>query len=235
MLDALERIEVAVRSALTDHMAMQDGPHWWTNPRHFRDPLRHANLLELVRTTCRRQLEKSAERDTDDLVHRSALEHYLTTYGTPELPPSWLMMETLTFGQLHTLVRNLARRSDRTAVARSVGINEVLLDSWLRTHVRVRNICAHHGRLWNVGLGVYPALPTSSRVPWLHWREEVRPEDRQRLYPVLVSLQSILTTISPHSTWAARLRALMLSHPDVPLRAMGMSQTWHEDPFWRLQ
>ena len=109
--------------------------------------------------------------------------------------------------------------------------------SWLRTYNRVRNVCAHHGRLWNVGLGVYPALPTASDVAWLANRDALasHPDRAKRLYPVLVSIQSILTTVSPHSSWATRLVDLVGEHPDVPLHGMGLYLGWDADPFWATQ
>lgn len=58
------------------------------------------------------------------------------------------------------------------------------------------------------------------------------PWHRQRLYPVLVSLQTILHTISPGSTWGLRLHALVESSPYVPLRGMGVPESWFNDPFW---
>lgn len=233
VMDALERVEVAVRSALTDHMsAVGGGPHWWVDPIHFRDRRRHSALIDIVERTCSDQLRRGAESGNDELMFRSALEHYLTTYVQPAMPPSWLMVETLTIGQLDAVVRNLARRADRNAIARCIGINDVLLESWLRTYVRVRNVCAHHGRLWNVGLGVYPAIPTSRAVHWLADKNSMTAARRQRLYPVLVSLQSLLSTLSPNSTWARRLRDLLALHPRVPMRAMGMPGDWSQDPFW---
>ncbi|WP_169741977.1 Abi family protein, partial [Prauserella rugosa] len=87
---------------------------------------------------------------------------------------------------------NLRRRQDRRAIASSIGLTEPLLDSWLRTYVRLRNICAHHGRLWNVGLGVYPKVPNSSKVSWLPDSDPLPVSSEKRLYPVLVSLQSVL-------------------------------------------
>lgn len=168
VLDAVERVEVAVRAALTDHMSTTYAdPHWYADPAHFTNRRTHAGLLKIVGDTSEGKLLSAPEparlacsNEADSggvgpaLVYRSALEHYLLTYGTPALPPSWLMVETLTIGQLHSTVRNLRRRSDKTAVAMSIGLNDPILESWMRTFVRVRNICAHHGRLWNVGLGV---------------------------------------------------------------------------------
>lgn len=234
VLDALERVEVAVRSALTDHMSQAHGAFWYGDPIHFRDARRHRDFVATVRDDCSRQLLAKPEQTDGALVHRSALEHYLLTYGTPELPPSWIVMERLTLGQVEHLIGNLKRRSDRTAIAKSLGINEPLLVSWMRTFVRVRNICAHHGRLWNAVLGVSPALPTSPSVAWLADPTVIADSAarRARLYPVLVALQSLLSTLSPGSSWARRLKALIDEHPDVPLTAMGMPPDWSDDPFW---
>lgn len=233
VLDALERVEVAVRAALTDHMSTKyDNPHWYVELSHFRDSQKHAKFLADVSKTCEIQLRRSPEEEDDALLHRSALEHYLLTYGTPHLPPSWLMVETLTLGQLCTVYGNLAERQDKTAIAADLGLNAPVLESWLKTYVRVRNICAHHGRLWNVGLGVYPAIPTSRSVSWLRGADRALPHSRKRLYPVLVSLQSVLDTISPRSGWAERLYQLLSTRPEMNLSGMGVPRDWFRDDFW---
>jgi len=234
VMDALERVEVAVRAALTDHMSTTYAdPHWYLVVAHFRDSSKHAAFLEIVRRTCDERLRGSPDAGEDSLVHGSALEHYLTTYDSPDLPPSWLMVETLTIGQLTNAYRNLGLRSDRTAVARSVGLTAPVLESWMQSYVRVRNTCAHHGRLWNVGLGVYPAIPTSPRISWLAGGDHALPErSTKRLYPVLVSLQSVLDSVSPHSSWAQRLQELLSTRPRLNLDGMGVPEGWADDEFW---
>lgn len=247
VMDALERVEVAVRAALTDHMSMISGdPHWYMDPAHFGDQRGHAKLLKDIRETAEHRLSGKPELDAsrfepedgglddDDeaLVHRSALEHYLLTYGSPELPPSWLVVETLTIGQLRHMYRNLRRQPDKTAIARNLGLTAPVLDSWLQTYVRVRNICAHHGRLWNVGLGVYPAIPKSRNISWLQTSHPVPDRSTKRLYPVLVSLQSVLDSISPRSSWAQRLYDLVSSRPSMNRAGMGIPDDWAEAEFW---
>lgn len=241
VMDALERVEVAVRAALTDHMSTtHQNPHWYVDPAHFTNSARHAGLLRIVRETSDTRLLGAAEQAGEALssnvyacvVYRSALEHYLMTYGSPELPPSWLMVETLTLGQLNNVIDNLKLRSDRTAVATRIGLSEPVLMSWLRTYVRVRNVCAHHGRLWNVGIGVYPAIPTSPAISWVKGSSALPGRSEKRLCPVLISLQSVLDVVSPRSTWARRLHDLVSTRPPMNLAGMGMPTNWADDEFW---
>ncbi|WP_257226869.1 Abi family protein [Rhodococcus erythropolis] len=74
---------------------------------------------------------------------------YLTTYGSPKLPPSWLVVGPLTIGQLASAYRNLSRRAGRNG-GRNGGRQKHRADRsgtqvWLQTCVRVRNVCGHHG------------------------------------------------------------------------------------------
>lgn len=235
LLDAIERIEVAIRSALTDHMSIRyEDPFWYSDGSHFKNGKVHRSFLNDIEKQCDFQLNRDPEQHDGKLMYRSALEHYLLTYGEPRLPPSWVVMELLTIGQLERTIKNLRRRSDLGRIGKSLGVPAPVLESWLANFVRVRNISAHHGRLWNVGLGVVPAIPKDPRVPWLRDRSYFaeNPIARQRLYPTLVATQSLLSVISPRSTWSQRLYALLEEHPQVPLQGMGIPEGWFEDDFW---
>lgn len=234
VLDALERVEVAARAALGNQMALVDGPHWYENSTHFSSPNVHVRLLndvdQMVVDQIRRPREQLAGQDS----FVSALEHYVTRYGEPARPPTWIVMEELSFGSIRHLYSSLADTTAQNAIARSLGLRTPVLTSWLLTYQRVRNICAHHGRLWNRGLGVYPAIPKSRAIDWISDGELFTRDDwrRQRLYPVLVSLQTMLHTIAPGSSWAWRLDDLFHEHPTVPLSGMGIPKGWTDDPFW---
>lgn len=234
MLDAIERVEVGLRSALNDRMAAIDGPHWYENVRHFSCRDVHGRLLREVDDMLWQQSQRRPERGLTGERFESALDHYVSHYDSPRRPPTWIVFEELSFGTTRAVYEAVANSEVQSTIARSLGTQTPVLISWLRSHQRVRNICAHHGRLWNRGLGVYPKVPKSSSIRWLEdttvftsdpWR-------RQRLYPVLVSLQTILYTISPRSSWSIRLRELLQAHPTVPLRPMGIPSTWFDDPFW---
>lgn len=234
VLDAIERVEVALRASVSDHLSLIDGPHWYENPGHFKSRAAHAKVLTDVDEMLRLQHARRPEGGLNGDRFASALEHYVAHFDDPPRPPTWIVFEELSFGTTRMVFDGLSRRDVQAEIARSLGVVAPVLSSWLKSYQRVRNICAHHGRLWNRGLGVYPALPKSPSILWLDDPTSItgEPWRRQRLYPVLVSLQTILHTISPRSRWGARLRELLGANPGVPLHGMGVPENWFDDPFW---
>jgi hypothetical protein len=134
---------------------------------------------------------------------------------------SWLMVETLTIGQLKSAYRNLRLRADRTAVARSIGLTARVLESWMPAYARVRNIYAHHGRLWNVGVGVCPAI---RHRPLSHgWRAiALCPRGRGSVCTGARVAAAVLNRVSPRSGWARRLHELLSTRPRMNLDGMGV-------------
>lgn len=236
MLDALERVEVAVRAAISDHMSLIGGPHWYEDSGHFTHRPAHQHLLHDIDDMLRLQHARRAETDLGGDRFASALDHYVANYDEPSRPPTWIVFEELSFGRTRAVYDSLADRQVRSSIARSLGVMPPVLSSWLKSYQRVRNICAHHGRLWNRGLGVYPMIPKSRHTRWLDDPTPLEePWRRQRLFPVMVSLQTVLHTISPRSTWGQRLNGLLDATPAVPLHPMGVPDGWFDDPFWSTE
>ena len=239
-LDAIERVEVAIRAAIDDELAVNYGPHWYEDASHFRGKSGNTTLLKEVDKIIAAQLQRRAEPVRQNLQHgfRTSLEYYLTTYGQPVRPPSWIVFEELSLGLLRNVYDSLEAAGIRNRIAKAIGLTDPVLRSWLLSWQRVRNICAHHARLWNRGLGVSPVIPKSKDIAWLSDRmlysgnDAVTVHRRQSLYPVLISLQSVLCTIAPHATWGERLHQLVEGYPNVPIAAMGMPTSWFDDPFW---
>lgn len=70
-------------------------------------------------------------------------------------------------------------------------------------------------------------------MSWLEDDGALPERSRKRLYPVLVTLQTILETISPRSGGARRLHGLVSARPAMNLQGMGVPADWVDDPFWR--
>ena len=222
VLDAIERIEVSIRSHIGNYMALKYGTHWYMDESHFTRSFAHKALLADIETHCKRKKELF-------------VKHYVNKYSAPRLPPSWVVMELLTFGQLSTVYDHMANAADQKAIARLFGTQAELLRSWLQTLSYIRNVCAHHSRLWNRELGNAPKVPKKTpenwiRVPIVLADDQIKPN--LRLYLVLVIIEFMLKSVNPESTWHQRLFSLMQKHDKVSKAHMGMPDDWADDPFW---
>ncbi|MDX8405782.1 MAG: Abi family protein [Mariprofundus sp.] len=224
VLDAIERIKVAFRSQFNNHMALTYGAHWYLDASHFLSSYNHNYLLRKIRSEMGRSTE-------------TFLQSYLNKYTIPDLPPSWMVTEMLTFGQLSKVYENLACGRDRKAIARGMNTSADLLCSWMQSASDVRNICAHHSRLWNREIGTSPKVPKKPKGKWIRKpiliaNPNIRTE--KKIYLLLSILEYLLQAVNLTSTWHERLKDLMDSNPQISRAHMGMPDDWDSDPFWRF-
>lgn len=83
------------------------------------------------------------------------IKHYYHKYGEPELPRSWMVSETLTFGTVSQAFKNLTHQNQKP-IAKALGLDGTVLGSWLHALSYVRNLAAHHQRLWNRAYTIKP-------------------------------------------------------------------------------
>ena len=94
----------------------------------------------------------------------------------------------------------------------------------------VRNICAHHSRLWNREIGVKPIIPRIGDYP--EWHTPVKVENN-RVFSVLTICRHCLRRIAPQSRWSYRLHTLLDEFPAIPRESMGIPAKWLESPIWK--
>ena len=138
ILEALERIEVAVRTGWTNALAIAtNDSHAYMRPEHFKNP--HEHLKHLNRVT-------SEVLDSKETFVTS----YRKKYAEPFLPPTWAVAETLSFGGLSLWYSNTQDNRVKKQVSDRFGIPTVeLMDGVLEALTVLRNVCAHHARCWN--------------------------------------------------------------------------------------
>jgi len=146
VMDAVERLEVSIRTHWAYNLAHAYGPHAHLSADIFKN--------NNVHQRCLRKLNEELGRSKEVFV-----SHYQKHYNDPELPPVWAVVEVMSLGQLSQWVSGLSRGQDRQAISKNYGIDEVILTSFLHHLTIVRNICAHHGRLWNRRFGFKAKMP----------------------------------------------------------------------------
>ena len=247
VMDAIERVEVAVRAAVANHMGPLHGAHWYLQRTLFKADYDHARLLDAIHKAQQKALQdyqREAARierlANADAARKAALKqrraqetyarHYALTYNQPALMPGWAMLEELTLGELSHLFSGLARDADRKAIAQGLQLPAPLLASWLHTLTVVRNICAHHARLWNRELGIRPERPRQAQFHWPAYLQADTPLTRVAV--VLAILHHLMQHASPNTRWQQRLAELLNDFPHIPRRAMGLPDAWQADAFW---
>ncbi len=217
VLDACERIEVALRAQWAHYMAMTYGPHGYLDQSHYTNIGRHAKAVA--------DLTKEFQRSKDTFA-----AHYRNKYTSPELPPVWMAAEVMSFGLLSKFYSDLNQRAQRQAIARPFGLDEKVLTSFAHHMSHVRNICAHHGRLWNKRFTVKMAAPKyPAKLPIA-----MRDADARYLHNTLVTLDYMLSIIAPDNEWRKRVVAIIDSCPLAAPANMGFPPDWRTRPAWRL-
>ncbi len=255
VMDAVERIEVAIRSMINNIMGPTyqteqepySGSHWYLNRDRFNNRYNHQRLLDTLgykqeqeKRSLRQEFEKidNAQHDDDkkqilkNLKQReNYCRYYANNYSEPELPPCWAAIEELTLGELSHLYKGLKRDADRKAIARRFNVPQDKLGSWLHTLTFIRNCCAHHARLWNRELPIAPKLMRDPewRFPAVLPDTQIQPA--KRLFSVVLLLAFLMKQVSPDSKWVNSLLALFTKYPDVPLKNMGFPEDWQQHPF----
>ena len=155
VFDAVEGVEVYMRVQLAYILAEQTGPFGF---------LDRGKLPRLSEKRYGHFIEKC--HDTYGRAKRGEpfAKHFHNKYGDHhDLPPYWILVNVMDFGMVVALYKGspvLVRKQ----IAHNLGINTTVLDSWLLTVNTVRNICAHHGRLWNRTIGNPPKIPRSPKL-----------------------------------------------------------------------
>lgn len=218
IIDAIERVEVATKTRIVNHLAMKYGSFSYRNTSTFAKPLnffRYQDLLSFIDTETKKSKEEF-------------VEHFRCTYDTSNGLPLWMAVEVMTFGNMLTLFR-LMKKQDKQVIAKSFGSNEHVFESWLTNLNYVRNICAHHGRLWNRQLAVNPLIPAKD----LRWHEAAYPISPNRIYSTLCILKSLLDVIVPQSNWKARFYSILAEFPMIHRISMAIPEDFEKSAIWR--
>ena len=217
LFSAIQHIEVAVRARMIRIFAERHGAFLFMDSALAENSNLFAGNL--------RNLQEELNRSEDEYIQ----EHF-RKYNEPSMPPVWKTMEVASMGTLSKLYSNMDDSASKKAVSRSFMIPKFeYMRSWLRCITVVRNICAHHARLWNATIVVNPSLPSRLPNTWIINRQ-LTPD---KLYPHLCYIAYWLNSINQTNTFTTDIRTLLSKYPVVDPAAMGFPRGWQSEPLWQ--
>jgi abortive infection bacteriophage resistance protein len=234
VFDCIERIEVAIRTQMVYCMSMHyNDSHWQDNQNLFITPYYNkiGNLVDPY-SDFQSIISKAKTARTPEVF----IKHYVDNYNSPSNPPSWMCLELLTMGELSHLYRGLKNNSDKKRIADFFDVHPTVFVSWLHTLTYVRNICAHHSRLWNRDLAIEPEKLLKPVGNWVS-----KPfENNKRMFYFICVLKYLITRANPTNSLKNKLQILFKKYPTVPIQYMGIPSDgkgnmldWENEAIWK--
>lgn len=204
--NALEIIEIYLRAKITYILTLKHGSFIHENPLNFRNTSMHKKWLSRVHE------ETTRSKETFVLHYKSKYDDF------PKLP-LWMAVEVMSFGALSKLFSNLTPNF-QTEIGKEINTHHSLLISWIHSLNFVRNICAHHARLWNREMAISIKLKKSAE-----WQNI----SSKRIGSVLYVLNTLLKVIPGankfREKWQLDLEQIInkSQHKDFILNGMSFS------------
>lgn len=187
------RFELAFRNRLSEVLSGRFGSHPYFESSAFKGSEKHNEALQKIIHVFERSKDERAK-------------HYRQTYTEPPLPPIWILKEFMTFGAAARLYAALATPV-RTDIASHFGVSVLpVFDSWASAFVDLRNICAHHDRLFNRRF---------QKQPQTYKRGAVPAAGPATLKAQLECLDFVLDRSGPKSGLVERVRKVIDRYPEV--------------------
>jgi abortive infection bacteriophage resistance protein len=218
--EALEVVEVDLRASIAYHFGQKYGAFGHTNSANFyTNYFRHADWLL--------RLQEEAQRSSEQFV-----THFKNHYNQfPDLP-IWIVMEVMSFGGLSQMVKGMLK-PDQKAIAARFGLQPRVLRKATHHFTYVRNLCAHHSRLWDRVWAIKPELPAGT-----NWSRPLLPGNN-KLFCTLLLLRQIMKRIPAVAAFAAEWKKRVevhIANPPAtvdPLNRMGLTANWNQHAVWQ--
>lgn len=226
--DFIERLEISLRSLVVQVLGPK-GQQAHRNYKNYNKTFTSRSDGESQFDILCKMLDDKERKSKDDFVR-----HFNKKYHAPL--PLWSASELWDFGNLSRIISGLNSKSQRK-ISLSFGIeNQQAFILWIRAIQSVRNISAHHGRLWNRRMWPQPSAQNLVNADQLvHLKENKK--YTQRLYGTIAICQYFDSKLMQEPRWGKGIVELINDYfPQsdvVSIEQMGFPKNWLELDLWK--
>ncbi len=235
VFEAIENIEISVKTQISNALSCTYGSHWYLDAKHFisaeerRSIARNTRFEEdIPKSFDHEKLLKDIERELENPT-----EIFLQTYKKyyePIYPPSWMLMEMITFSTMSLMFESLKPSEEKNVILESFKLTKKQFVSWLHCFSFIRNKCAHHVRLVYSPVIFQPSMPLKKSRIFLAEADQL---DNNTLYAVLCCLQFMLGICNEQSTFSQELLQLTAAFQGIDYNRLGFTDHWKDEVIWR--
>lgn len=219
LFESIGHIEIALRTQLSYNMSVAHEPTWYTEKNYFFSENNFSSDFSELLKNWSRSKEKFKE-------------HYENDYNSAKLPPSWIIFETATFGVMSKYYGNLDNKiTEKDTISQYFGFPHGCsghLKSWLQNINIIRNICAHHGRLFSKSNIVTPTCPATLPGKWL-----VLGFAPNKIYSSICIIKRLLDYCAADYDFMAKLNDFISTASANQKKIMGFPAGWESEPLFK--
>lgn len=220
LLDAIERVEIYVRSVIAHELGRLDPLAYqneiYINPNVLKEKIRGESTYTIWgewQDNCAERIRKSK----DDCIqwHKKRQKEI----------PFWVVIECWDFGLMSKYFENLKRTYQEIICEQLQLSNIKTFRNWLTEINTLRNKCAHHSRIWNHTTSNAISLKGTENIEYFQ-KLDFSDAARKKLYIQISILWYLVKTIGPSSTWINNIADLIDNKPVIescPFTSMGFA------------
>ncbi len=213
----LERIEICLRAKLTDKYSISNGFFWYNNIDLFDDK----EIFEKINTEIKVTFEDPKEQFLKWFKHK---------YTSESIPSSNMALEILSLGKLARLYKALKNSGGKSEIANEFDLPSATITSWYIYLANVRNICAHHSRLWNKKVTAdRPIFPSREKY---RFKGENFNDSNTTLYGIISIIDRLLSSFNANNSFTQKIETLIAEY-SVDCKLMGFPENWIETANWK--
>lgn len=200
--EVLESVEIAFRDRVAYVLGHAFGALGYQDALNFRSVSFHAQFMV--------DLQKAVEKS-----HELFIPHHQQNYSGKF--PIWVAIEVLSFGTVSLLYKNM-KSEQQAEVSAYYDVGEPYLSTWVHSSVRLRNTCAHYGRLYSRGFS-----PIAKFYSW----QRKGGIDPYSLFANLMALRGLCPTPRERTNVINNIRAIIEEYDAIlELKRMGFPNDW---------
>jgi len=199
LLGNLEILEVAFRTSICHYLAKSYGSFGYMDKANFHPDFEHAVWIE--------RFKHEKQRSTETFI-----KHFNSKYEQTSSLPIWMAAEIMSFGTVSKLYKGLGFK-DKKNIARLYNVPATVFENWLHFFTYIRNLCAHHARVWNRELAIRPKYPDKN----LNF-DNIR---NDRIVCFFVIVNYLFDKLAVKTDVLEQLNKLLTEYPNIQTAHMG--------------
>ncbi|ADR33921.1 Abi family protein [Sulfuricurvum kujiense DSM 16994] len=208
---AIEKIEIFLRTSLAYILSKHTKAFGYTQEENF--CARDGDFAWL-----KDDIAKETGRSKETFI-----KHFRDNYCDSDLP-IWMVVEIISFGTLSKLYSMLCPPIEKE-ILDGIGLPSFVFKNWLHVFSYVRNLSAHHSRLWNRQFVIKTKIPKH--------KKEFTGMVNDKYYTFAVMTHHVLRSIHDTFDMKSELLNLFAKYPDIDLEQMGFVDGWGGIAVWK--